>query len=655
VKIQLQKFFHKNSSYARPNQPWVCGKHAQGYNCEAGPDMQGCCRTEYECKPYKENNSWICSRSNNYGGSCDEGPMPNGECCNKITQCQPTRSIRQKRSLVVKWSVFAIFAMMMLLLNSHTKATFFSPGDLSFKHGKIDQCSTCHEVFDKSFFNWVKQALSGENTIDNSKKCLDCHKFGENAHQPHGLARDDLQQLKKNKKETNNREDKQLACLSCHLEHHGADSDLTDVAKQNCAYCHRLDQSVINAQHPEFNHYPYKRNTRIIFDHTTHAKKYYYNKAGDQLLDTAPESCQSCHQSDSRANKMMQHAYAKDCKACHKDIFEESESFIVFEIPELAFDATELNVQWPEGASGTLTHFMIMLLATDSLFVEAVADLDDYFDLSELDKQKTKKIVKSIKKLFFEIDQQGPIVFKKRLVSAFNCQLNEQGQFDSDSLCTVKKAELDLMVKLFPLKLFCEAKQRWFPSLSRTFVNTQNSNNFCADNRHNHKIPTEAGEWVLEELSIEYRPDKHKDAFIKSWLDLTSQQLDQILPEKARLEIFKELNSEDASVQCTKCHSVESTDGKNFRVNWPPKLNKIAKKQFIKFNHNAHIKYQDEKVCLDCHLENLNTAYLDSYEDLDPLTFESNFTTERNNCSSCHQQSMTKEQCQLCHNYHVSP
>ena len=100
-------------------------------------------------------------------------------------------------------------------------------------------------MFDKNIFGWIKQALSGNNVIHSSKKCLDCHQFGNNAYDAHGVASDDLQQVRQRKNGHEDIEGKQLACQGCHLEHHGENSDLTAVAKQNCAYCHQLDQSII--------------------------------------------------------------------------------------------------------------------------------------------------------------------------------------------------------------------------------------------------------------------------------------------------------------------------------------------------------------------------------------------------------------------------
>ncbi|NOR71563.1 MAG: hypothetical protein GQ532_18065, partial [Methylomarinum sp.] len=132
-------------------------------------------------------------------------------------------------------------------------------------------------------------------------------------------------------------------------------------------------------------------------------------------------------------------------------------------------------------------------------------------------------------------------------------------------------------------------------------------------------------------------------------------EVSSTLAEKSRLELFNELISEDASVQCSKCHSVESVDDKNFKINWPASDKGSDQKEFIKFKHAAHIKYQDENICNDCHQENSNDGYLDSYEDHNPLTFESNFSTENKVCLSCHQRSMTETQCQTCHNYHISP
>lgn len=655
MKIQLQTFIHKYTSYARPNQTWSCGKLDQGYSCEAGPDAQGCCRTEYECKPYKGETGWVCTRSNNYGGNCTDGPKLNGECCNKIIKCLPVRSIKEKRRLWVKWVTFCFFAVLLLFLNGHFKADVFSPGKLSFQHAKIEKCSTCHAIFDQHFFGWVQQAVSGKNVIHNSQKCLDCHKFGDNAHHAHGLASEELKQIKQAKEQVDDKEKKQLACLNCHLEHKGQESGLSDVAKQNCAFCHQLDPSIINAKHPEFVHYPYRRKTRIIFDHGTHANKYYYNKVGDQLLDTAPDSCLSCHQSDDNGIKMLQHSYDDDCKSCHNEIFEEAESFIVFEIPEIAFDGTELKVDWPEEASGMLTPFMIMLLATDSLFTEAVAELEDYDDLTGLNKQKTLKLIKSIKKLFYEVDHLGPIVFKQRMEKTLNCQLNGQGQFVSGSFCEIHKAELEQWVNIFPVNLFCEAKKRWFPHLLNEFekILETDSKHYCDKNNGSIVTTEVVGKWSLDSLIIEYRPEKHKDMFLKSWLDLTSQKLNQKVLEKTRLELFNELNSKNASVQCTKCHSIESADGKNFKVNWLANAGYSGKKEFIKFRHDAHIKYQDEKVCINCHTENEDAEYIESYENFDSSIFESNFITKSKDCSTCHLESMLNKQCQICHNYHI--
>ncbi len=567
----------------------------------------------------------------------------------------PIRSIKGKKSLLVKWSAFAIFALLALFLNSSYKADIFSPGELSFKHAKIEKCSACHQVFNKHFFDWAVQALSGSNTIHSSQKCLDCHQFGDNAHNAHGLSPDDLKLIMQEKKQFKEKPEQQLSCLNCHLEHHGENSDLTDVAKQNCAYCHQLEQSIINAKHPEFDKYPYTRNTRIIFDHATHANKYYYNKVGDQLLKTAPESCLSCHQTDDNGIKMLQHSYEKDCKSCHNEIFEEAESFIIFEIPELALDANELNTEWPEDANGTLTHFIVMLLATDKLFVEAVADAEDYFDLTGLDRKNTLKIITAIKNLFYEIDTQGAIVFRQRMEKALNCQSNEEGKFGSESLCEMNKTELEQLAKLFPVELFCEAKKRWFPHLANEYQKKQESAvnlSYCSNDSIAKK--TEFKGWSLDGLSIEYKPEQHGDGFLHSWLNLSSRKINGSLAERARLAMFDELNSKDASVQCTKCHSVESAGNNSFKVNWSDNSGYLGKKGFIKFKHDAHIKYQDEKVCNTCHVENKNAEYLQGYEDLNPLTFQSNFKTESKDCSSCHQQSMVKEQCQLCHNYHIS-
>ena len=85
--------------------------------------------------------------------------------------------------------------------------------------------------------------------------------------------------------------DKEIACATCHREHHGTQVSLTAINNVACQSCHQQRYRSFAADHPDFGAWPYKRRTQIAFDHASHLGKHFPEKK--QAFE-----CLACHVSD---------------------------------------------------------------------------------------------------------------------------------------------------------------------------------------------------------------------------------------------------------------------------------------------------------------------------------------------------------------------
>jgi hypothetical protein len=162
----------------------------------------------------------------------------------------------------------------------------------------------------------------------------------------------------------------------------------------------------------------------------------------------------------------------------------------------------------------------------------------------------------------------------------------------------------------------------------------------------------EYGGWYQQDYAVFYRPTGHKDKFIYSWLVLTGLQPKGNKSPAAA--VFEYLTSKDAQGSCTKCHSVDDIQAKGRLVNFSP--TKIGMKQgrFTSFIHEPHFGILENRGCLTCHSLEKGRPYLKSYEQTDPLNFVSNFgAVKKELCQTCHTSNMARQDCLLCHKYHV--
>jgi hypothetical protein len=164
----------------------------------------------------------------------------------------------------------------------------------------------------------------------------------------------------------------------------------------------------------------------------------------------------------------------------------------------------------------------------------------------------------------------------------------------------------------------------------------------------------EYGGWYQQDYTIFYRPAGHKDKFLYSWLFLTGPQAPKGDKSPAAA-VFDSLTSKDAQGSCTKCHSVDDIQSKGRVVNFSP--TSVASKQgrFTNFIHEPHFGILENRGCLTCHKLEKARPYLKSYEQGNPETFVSNFgAVKKDLCQTCHTSSMARQDCLLCHQYHVN-
>ena len=356
--------------YIRPNLNWECGHTCEGCPCRIGPSPKGECRATFECspklvvKPGESKGHWTCTRPKSGGGKCENGPLPDGTCCNAIPKCQPRRTLRAVRKRAVIFTCIATVLLLFVGISRSMRDNFVNPGPISSVHasehfakthhkisGDASTCAACHAGAKDSAAAWHTKALGAfkdglapadlikrgpieSSTMD--KSCLACHQ-GKEFHQPNMPA--------------------DFACHQCHKEH-GTSGFMPPVDNAYCTACHGSADlmaksrdlgagtsphafakftadgdgktqprarpeggytEVINAfhtDHPEF---------RQIKDKVKDTNTLKFNHAAHMGKGNMPRNlnCADCHQQDSRGEYQLPITYSKHCAECHTLQFDE--------------------------------------------------------------------------------------------------------------------------------------------------------------------------------------------------------------------------------------------------------------------------------------------------------------------------------------------
>lgn len=313
---------------------------------------------------------------------------------------------------------------------------FLMPGPLASAHGAIEACSNCHTSSGDGKLSWVHGLVSADRLAD-SKACVSCHQMPETAFNSHGASTAVLaastKRLMKTGAETpiprsaraqsiafpaDTAVSGGLACATCHQEHQGANFDLKKVAIEKCQSCHVVKFDSFDGHHPEFEAYPFRRRTRIIFDHAGHFEKHFPETAAKTPTTSVPAACASCHNSSKDKRIMSVAPFEQTCSSCHLDQITGKERIsgpkgVAFlSLPGLdlaALKKKKLNVgEWPDASEAALTPFMKVLIARNKKgrdLIKKVVGLN-LLDLGNASTEQIKAVADlawEIKGLFFAL------------------------------------------------------------------------------------------------------------------------------------------------------------------------------------------------------------------------------------------------------------
>lgn len=696
--------FNEND-YARPNQSWVCGWAADGHACPLGPTRRGICRSAFECAPYQQGDTWNCARMKAAGGPCEHGPLPDGTCCRPIQRCQPVRSIMSRRGVVSLCVFAAALGTALIMVAVPNRSRLLSPGPLiSAHHQVVDRCDACHVDGDATFGVWVENAADKNVGKQQSQLCLKCHlEMGDDALHAHSQSIDTLAALTDQQTERTSGPQAllvaaaqqtfggpagahaELACATCHREHHGA-RDLTAMTNQQCQVCHTSDFHSFASGHPELVGYPYTRQTRIYFDHQTHYGKHFASTSG-QLRE-----CRDCHRPDAAGRYMLSKSFAETCAQCHSQQIEDS-SLPGVRIAALpAIDVERLNEagieigQWPRiypahvEASTRLTPLLALISPQRQALRTAQQNLTGV-NLADLrgatDEQlgQVEALVWVFKESLFDILADG----RTGLQADFAANLNDR----------LDNEQITELVAVVPLEGLAAMQREWLPQLEAEIAARRAGTplpiadaedavvvpaavDVVAQDQRNSRLLRSG--WYLDSpsLSLRYRPTRHADAMMKTLFDLSvpnraltanRDAAAPVDPSEVRLsELFDTIASPFSSGRCRKCHTVE-WEAEVASMNWLAYQPPMSQHHFTRFNHAPHLTRQNNAACLSCHefaADNQEGRILRPTFVANPWNgqpagdFSSDFADmSRSNCAQCHSRPSDRDRCTTCHNYHV--
>ena len=313
---------------------------------------------------------------------------------------------------------------------------FLMPGPLASAHGAIENCSACHTKSGSGKLSWIHGLVAGDPLAD-SKACLTCHKMPDTAFNAHGASAEVLKQSTKRLTKiaaetpapqsaraqsiafpTHDVVARGLYCATCHQEHQGVNFNLNKISNEQCRSCHVVKFDSFDGHHPKFENYPFKRRTRIIYDHAGHFGKHFPEVAKKDPARRIPATCSTCHNSREDKRVMAVAPFEQTCTACHLDqiIGKERVSgpkgIAFLTLPGLDLQTLKKKNasigEWPDASEAELTPFMKVMISRNErgrALIKTVdsLNLQDLTDASDDQIKAVTNLVWEIKGLFYAL------------------------------------------------------------------------------------------------------------------------------------------------------------------------------------------------------------------------------------------------------------
>ena len=612
--MEENKFDHDKSSYERPNFPYKCGRGAMWRTpCFKGPKIDGSCGGTQDCEPFFKEGRWSCRRVKEFGGSCNEGPGPNGECSWKRPPCAPKKTLRSIRGQISFLTVATIIALLAgsLALNPEGRGlvSVSDAGPLSRSHEKFTEtkgCSSCHSAHAQGPVAWIKAVFSQE---DISVGCANCHSFSGSDSISHN-----------NKDLIKDREVRKIECVICHREHNGERMNNLKLTGEQCNTCHKNKFDSFSKGHPEFpEKYPYFNRNSIKFDHSSHLNKHFENP---KFSDKGPKSCMGCHQVTLSDREVRPQAFEMICVECHGSQIKKKE-LVLLRLPE----------------------FMQNYIDGDSLIQACNAPAQDKTEEEFL--SVSTEIPALVSSFLLNVPEDDPETYEKPMQELILAMAEESILPVEDLLNSQTENPLadKLLLGMNP-EVLKRAACSWGLNLE-------------------YEPPAEAkfGGWYADMLEVRYKPIGHRDPVAKSWVEfalaVSTAQDDEDKATRA-IAMRDEVTSDKEGVGgCVKCHAINETitkEGKKeLEVEWNYK--NVNNRPHSQYSHSSHIEIMgNNNSCSNCHILNSKADYMASFKSFDGTEWSSNFESiEKKTCMQCHVKSKINQDCQTCHVYHLNP
>ncbi|MDH3740302.1 MAG: cytochrome c3 family protein, partial [Hyphomicrobiales bacterium] len=652
-------------AFARPKQKWVCGLNAPDGECPLGPDAAGTCgATRAACVPGRQGGRLICGRNTEQGGPCADGPDNHGSCSTLMPACRPLPSTRVLQQAGARHLAMITAGLFALSVSFAGGTKLLMPGPLATSHGSVSECSSCHSKVDPGPVGWVHNIFTAADPRQDSKACLTCHKVGPTAVNPHGATLATLERTTKRLQATSTvpshvvdhlREaifplrqtfPDGVFCQTCHKEHQGEKFDLLTMPDKRCQACHTAKVHSFADDHPEFGTYPFRRRTRIFFDHASHFFKHIPDQLAKQTLPASNlKSCSDCHVVASDNRHIDVRPFEQICSACHLSQIVDSErpegpkGIALLTLPGIDIETIEEKGadigEWPSESDAELTPFMEILIGRDAerrkmLNALKGVDLLDLTNESDETVAAVAALAWEIKELIHTYSTSRPMMVLERL------NVSTSGKVD--------QAMIGRLVASMPRDVLMSAQRHWLPNLPSEFAGRSGQQNEVGRDTNasdGDALPADADEtdetdddtlsadadaaeasddesqepldeperevdaeswaelggWYRQDYSILYRPTGHKDSFLQAWLDVSGAMYSQT-EEGPTTSAFTQLTASDAQGQCIKCHSIDSASDNTRKINWRPFKPSDRLDLFTGFSHSPHLSIAGEKGCL---------------------------------------------------------
>ena len=370
--------------------------------------------------------------------------------------------------------------------------SFFAPGPLSSSHAQLlsttgntapNRCVSCHDAGSNSPLAWFADTISGGRhyTTPQSEKCMECHDqtlnadFALTAHNVDQSWLNEITQEVAHKFANNPKGNfnfqmshhlkDDVACSTCHREHHGSNHDLSFLTDQQCQTCHSNQFNSFANGHPEFGDWTTRVSLGIEFDHYSHSAKHFSSKG-------ATFDCKSCHQTSEDGQTQLVTSFEKSCANCHdatiKGTLSKGIELVRLPIidPEVFAAAGKPVGSWPETATGDfdgeIPPLMKALLVADPNAKSALDELGrefNFFDLDTEDRsqvQSAANLVIAIKQLLNDLGDNPRQSLTKRLQLTL-------GESASEGFLNSLQFAIDDMP-------FADTKATWFPNLEKELL-----------------------------------------------------------------------------------------------------------------------------------------------------------------------------------------